>query len=446
MATAEMEKCYWQLHHIISKSRTIARLLLQTFEEMGYQEPLAQSKELEQLLTWITTSAKEKAKLDDQIQYNHKKLSMKSFKHSVANLIEEGRLGEWILQVKEEELKNTGGEVNRLYQLLTEGKKANSLLLDSASLQNAATRADLFSVKQCQVLEERASDLEARMVEETERLLQLQAEKEAAEKDRQELLRRAQVGIPLRTTVVLQGLKKRPDLNGATGIYMGLASNDDRYIVRVGGVDMAFLKTNFRKYEGPPPSSQSTVATKAASWSCPHSTVVHEGHDAMQKECSRCGHSRTTATPSAASKLKGQRATDQQRPAKAPAPTAPQKTLASAPPVATNKPAAKPPTKTQQTQERTTKAAPAAAGKAPLPVRKITMWIPVSTVPAFIGRNGSNVIKIRKESGAKVRVDKKKTNGRGSCAVYVEGTQAQRPLPPPRTATSSCWRTCSDAP
>ena len=44
---------------------------------------------------------------------------------------------------------------------------------------------------------------------------------------------------------------------------------------------------------------------------------------------------------------------------------------------------------------------------------------------AFIGQNGCNVLSIRNDSGANLQVDKKNTNERGSCALSVEGNEAQ---------------------
>lgn len=500
METASMEKCYWQLHRLISKSRTIASALLRTLEELGYQEPLAHTQ-LEVLLTTIATSAKEKSKLDDQIQYSQKKLSLKSFKYSIATLIEDGTLGDWVLAVKEDELKNTGGEVNRLYQLLTEGAKANSLLLDATTLQNSASRTDLFSDKQCQVLMERATDVEAKMLEETEALLKQQTEMVAAEKTHQELVRRAQVGIPLRQTVVLQGLKKRSDLNGNTGIYMGLASNENRYIVRVGGVDMALLKTNFRKYEAYPRSpAQPKVTTKvaASAWTCSTCTVVHEGRDAALQVCSCCGYSRNSAIPAAAAtankatnKAKGPPAANQQRPSIATAITSAKagtkskqnsqqlkyratgENLPSAVATATTRSAAlfgaaakpgvlpkqklqqpkgwateagfpstataapkknwasaftvtatMPKQKAQPRKGRATGAKLSSTSKASLSNQKLTIWIPSKDIAAFIGRKGSNIDKIRNESGAKVTLDEKNKTSRG-CAAHVEGNDLQ---------------------
>lgn len=240
----EMERKYWDLHNLISKGRTLARNYLDSYRALGYDEgeTLEQNKNIRELLRCTDECCMKKSELDSLIQHNQKRRSMKSFKHSIASLIEDGTLDDWVLTVQKEEMVNTGGEANRLYQLLIEGKKANSLLLDSTSLQNASTRNDLFSDKQCKALVERASEVEARMIEETEKLVKEHAEVEKAEKLRQEMEKRAQL-MPLRTHIVLQGLQKT-EWNGLPGIFMGVASDSDRYIIRVQGSDFAFKKEN----------------------------------------------------------------------------------------------------------------------------------------------------------------------------------------------------------
>jgi hypothetical protein len=65
-------------------------------------------------------------------------------------MIENGLMADWIATVTSEDIAmqyGYGGDVNRLYQLLVEGKhaKKNSLLLDDAVLKAAAERTDLFS-------------------------------------------------------------------------------------------------------------------------------------------------------------------------------------------------------------------------------------------------------------------------------------------------------------
>ena len=67
-----------------------------------------------------------KSQLDQRVFAGQRKNALKSFKQSVAAVIEAGELAEWIENIQDSELNYHGGEANRLFQLLVEGKKANS--------------------------------------------------------------------------------------------------------------------------------------------------------------------------------------------------------------------------------------------------------------------------------------------------------------------------------
>jgi len=431
----ELEKYYWNLHHLISKSRFIANEMWRAFEEIGYgrDEALEKNKELEELFSCIDACCMRKAELDDQMQHNQKKLSLKSFKHSVASLVEEGTLTDWIGTIQEQDIINTGGEVNRLYQLLTEGKKANSLLLDSTTLMKASERSDLFSAKQCQFLKERSGEIEAKMVEETRRLLKDQAELELQERKLQEMKTRAQI-MPLRTTVVLYNLVKRSDLNGATGIYMGLGEGE-RYIVRVNGIDMALLSSNFKEWKDDSPQATGVAhrgpSLASASWSCSICTLVHDGKDAILDECACCGHARNSYVPRAAAigREQHQTAPPTQKPTAVSGPAGSWKERAQHQPLAT------------QSQKPASTNGPVASAKRPVQkvakepslgtkipseqtqLIKAVAWIQPDVVPAFIGRKGSNVKEMAAKSGARMYVDRKTSNEQGCYAVQLEGKQ-----------------------
>ena len=61
--------------------------------------------------------------------------------------------------VTEGELETYGGDKNRLYQLLVEGKRAASLAFNDTTLEAAEKRSDLFTHKQCQVLRKKKVDI-----------------------------------------------------------------------------------------------------------------------------------------------------------------------------------------------------------------------------------------------------------------------------------------------
>ncbi|CAB9523189.1 SAM and U-box domain-containing protein 1 [Seminavis robusta] len=427
MSTGELEKSYWSVHALISKSRTIASSLWGTLEKMGHDDPKDYCLELEQLLTWIDTCAREKSQLDDKIQHNQKKLSMKSFKHSVAALIEEGRLRDWILNAEKQEIINTGGEVNRLYQLITEGKKANSLLLDADSLRNAATRSDLFSTKQCQSLLERADEVEARMLEETQRLVQQHAEEDAAKKKREEMEKLALVGLRLRQKVMLKDLKTRTELNGTIGLFMGLAQQGNRFVVRVQGVDMALCRENFEEWRGGENATKK-AAPKVATWTCSLCTLLN---NATLDKCSVCENPRKavsaagTKTTTAIGKSSITSVSVKNKQTKKPAPVTQQQISSKPAPVGW------PATSTGKSSSAwgVPKQHGAQVGllaSSKVPARKtIRMWFPANDASAFIGKKGSNVKKVKEATGASIMVDKKTKNNTGCCAIYLEGTATQ---------------------
>ena len=253
--TNVLEAQSWELHRALSRGRSIATRLRTALEILD-RDP-EQCKELTELLRVLTETSLAKSSLDELVCNSQRRDTLKSFKQSVACMIESGECGEWIQKVNKGELSNHGAEVNRLYQLLIEGKKANSLLVDATTLTNAAARDDLFSTKQCKMLQERASEVQAEMVKETERMMEEERQQKARDEARRQMEERAQqIGMERGVYVTIVGLKNRPELNGQLGYYMGVAHNtsEERYIVKLGTVhppkEIALKKENFRRWEG----------------------------------------------------------------------------------------------------------------------------------------------------------------------------------------------------
>lgn len=190
MARDVVESRYWDLHKVIASARGIHQALSTTLEALGLDAEAC--PELMALREALGASVVERANLDDMMRVNQRKESLKAFKQSIAAMIESGEAASWIQHVSSQDLANTGGEVNRLYQLLVEGKKANSLLLDSATLKNSSERTDMFSKKQCETLLKRSSEVEALMVAETDRMVKETQDRQATEKARREMEKRAQ--------------------------------------------------------------------------------------------------------------------------------------------------------------------------------------------------------------------------------------------------------------
>jgi hypothetical protein len=68
--------------------------------------------------------------------------------------------------VSEDDLVAAGGNSNRLYQLLIEGKKATSLAFNDTTLKAAMARTDLFTSKQCQTIMIRKAEVDAALAAE----------------------------------------------------------------------------------------------------------------------------------------------------------------------------------------------------------------------------------------------------------------------------------------
>jgi U-box domain len=96
--------------------------------------------------------------------------SLKAYEDSVTTLIEKGKGPHYMKTVTKSEILSQGEEVNRLYQILIEGKTA-TFRVDAVTLKNAAERTDLFSERQCSQLLKRSKEVHALMLQETERLV-----------------------------------------------------------------------------------------------------------------------------------------------------------------------------------------------------------------------------------------------------------------------------------
>jgi len=90
-----------------------------------------------------------------------KKLSGKEFKVRVAAVMQSGEAAVWLKNVSAHELESFGGDSNRLFQLLVEGK-GGSQQPDEFTLEAASARADLFSKKQIKTLSKHKLEVKAR--------------------------------------------------------------------------------------------------------------------------------------------------------------------------------------------------------------------------------------------------------------------------------------------
>jgi hypothetical protein len=380
-SSVSFEHKYWDLHRLMSKSRTATRDYAASMKSLGYdlKEATNESEDFRELLRCLDDAQMKKLELNAVVERSEKKQNMKELKQRIGSMIEGGTLADWILEVDKEELDVKGGEPNRIFQLLIEGKKANSLLLDAESLQFASMRNDLFSVKQCKTLSERSAEVAARAAEETERLVKEQAMIDKEEKMRQELESRASI-MPLRSFVLLHDLKARSELNGLIGMFMGVVvGSADRYQIRIDGQDFALKIDNFSKldvdFEHQPASPKKSPAHKSrAKCKFDEAGAVPSSHS-----------NKTKATPNIKVGI---------------ASTCLEKTAPA----------------TQVTH------LPSNQTNAKLP----NAWIPKTIVAPFIGSKGAHVKQLSQRTGAVFFLDQKHLNKHNNCfPLIVKGDLKQ---------------------
>lgn len=264
----------------------------------------------------------------------------------MAALLESGDAASWLRSLDDANLKSLGGEPNRLYQLLVEGKVAHHLELDAATLEAAAERHDLFTPKQCEALAARHEQVEQHVQEEAERAMQqakeekIQESKEAAElqmlqqkqaeekkkrqllearyeaeqqaqlaaiRESQEMAKGMVVEHPVLSLVEIHGLIT-PDgkpLNGTIGTIM--YKKEQRFVVQceIDGKLRAFLPENLKNLGVLSNEYSNPTTNNGNGWSCDMCTYYHEGDRSNATVCDICDSPRngnsaspaTTASP-----------------------------------------------------------------------------------------------------------------------------------------------------
>jgi len=209
---------YWEMHSIIANGRSLERKLISNFDK-AKETHTSEFFSLQQVLEDVT---EEKYKVEEIYESFLKKDRKKNFKVEVAGILETSKALHWMETVSRENLVEMRGEVNRLYQLLIEGKQANSLTFDGPTLEAASKRSDLFSSKQCDSLKKRAKDVEEQSIAEANRVAaeRIQLEKETRERREMEAMSTL---MPRNTLVRIHGLTCQMDLNGSIATFMGIA-------------------------------------------------------------------------------------------------------------------------------------------------------------------------------------------------------------------------------
>lgn len=163
-----------KLLRLVRQSRLALLQLSTCLEKSGsVDNPEEDCKEIAALVRLIHEATLLSSELHASVHSEAKRRTLKAFEASVLAVIQDGQGPSYMRTVTREKILNHGDEVNRLYQLLTDGGgKMNSdfRFVDAATLQIAAQRTDLFSPNQCAKLQKRSAEVEAWMVQETERL------------------------------------------------------------------------------------------------------------------------------------------------------------------------------------------------------------------------------------------------------------------------------------
>jgi hypothetical protein len=336
----DLESRYWHLHSVLAKARSTHSRLTRLVTEHPSLSSGDSATALAELASALQEAKPIKAELDETLSTMQKRDALQSFKGKIATHIEEGGAIALLESCTPDFLARMGGEPNRLYQLLVEGKgkQYGALELDSDILAAAAKRSDMFSSKQIKALEERRIDAEEAIRAETARLKCEAEEKSKIEAERKEAEERAlrqqrflaeerrafaanaerladeKRGLTTGAVVRINALKNAAvqSLNGTTATIKGRSSaygdssGQDRYHVichETGEVKSILAKNLFslvEMAEDEEPNSPATAAPAGTlgEWTCSACTFLHTGSLARNNSCNMCETPRGNIAPS----------------------------------------------------------------------------------------------------------------------------------------------------
>lgn len=336
----DLENRYWHMHSVLAKARSTHSRLTRLVSEHPSLSSGDSASALSELASALQEAKPTKAELDVTLSAMQKRDALQSFKSKIATHIEEGGAITLLEKCTPDFLAKMGGEPNRLYQLLVEGKgkQYGTLELDSDILAAATKRSDLFSNKQIKALEERRVDAEEAIRAETARLKREAEERAKVEAERKEAEERAlrqkrfiaeerqaftanaerladeRRGLTTGAVVRINGLKNAAvqNLNGTTATIKGRSSTfgdssgQDRYHVichETGEVKSILAKNLFslvETAEDEEAHSPTTAApaTARGEWTCGACTFLHTGSLARSNSCNVCETPRGDTAPS----------------------------------------------------------------------------------------------------------------------------------------------------
>lgn len=213
----QIEERHNELHHIIVKAIDIKKKLQQALR-------IANEKtcpSLDVLETAIRDAQSEKERFEGAVGKYEKRDVRKQFRRFLAAKLECGLGEELISTITREDLAAAGGDTNRLYQLLIEGKKSSSLAFNESVIVAAENREDLFTPKQRETLRDKIMTIAEASAKELEQIMAEEEKQKKVDVERRLLEERVKaIGFGRGQCVLIHDLASRADLNGSTAYYM----------------------------------------------------------------------------------------------------------------------------------------------------------------------------------------------------------------------------------
>jgi hypothetical protein len=243
----QIEERHNELHHLIVKAMNIKKKL----EEIYRIAKEKSCPSLDGLAAAIIDAQADKETIEgDMVKFEQRDVR-KEFRRFLATQLECGMGEELISTITREDLTKKGGDPNRLFQLLIEGKKASSLAFNETVLASAFARDDLFTPKQRETLRDKIMVISDASAKELEQVI-AEEEKKKKEDTKRSLMEEKvkALGFGRGQRVIVHDLSSHADLNGSTGFYMGLGEGD-RYIIKLAGTgrEISLKKENFSVWD-----------------------------------------------------------------------------------------------------------------------------------------------------------------------------------------------------
>ncbi len=232
ISSSDMTRRYNKLHELVVRASKKTRLLKGAVEATDKA-----SKVLAKIEKVLDSSRQTMVDFRKTYERATKKDGLRAFKNHIARVLESDESLEWMSNVTKEDLKELGGDSNRLYQLFIEGKGKVQLMVDSDMLQYASFRNDLFSTKQCNGLADRMDETIKFERREEEKIQKEEEERQRKEEEEKKRAKQAELGqkwAMIGTVVQVYGLESSvgKKLNGRIARVVDYLTDKDRFEVQ----------------------------------------------------------------------------------------------------------------------------------------------------------------------------------------------------------------------